>query len=57
MTLPKEEIMPITTSMMATVRLADEVTLAAWWDGGREIGIHIDAGDSRRLRPPLVRLE
>ncbi len=37
--------MPITTSMMATLRLADEVTLAAWWDGGREIGIHIDAGN------------
>ena len=36
--------MPITTSMVATVRLGDGATLAAWWDGGREIGIHIDTG-------------
>jgi hypothetical protein len=38
--------MPITTSMVATVRLGDGVTLAACWDGGREIGIHIDTGHS-----------
>ena len=36
--------MPITTSMVATVRLGDGATLAAWWDGGREIGIHMDCG-------------
>ena len=36
--------MPINTSMVATVRLGDGATLAAWWDGGRHIGIHIDAG-------------
>jgi hypothetical protein len=36
--------MPITTSMVATVRLGDGATLAAWWDGGRHIGIHIDCG-------------
>jgi hypothetical protein len=43
--MPTEEtIMPITTSMVATVRLGDGATLAAWWDGGREIGIHIDGG-------------
>ena len=36
--------MPINTSMVATVRLRDGATLAAWWDGGRNIGIHIDAG-------------
>ena len=30
--------------MVATVRLRDGATLAAWWDGGRNIGIHIDAG-------------
>ena len=36
--------MPIKTSMVATVRLGDGATLAAWWDGGRHIGIHIDTG-------------
>ena len=36
--------MPITTSMVATVRLGDGATLTAWWDGGREIGIHMDTG-------------
>jgi hypothetical protein len=43
--MPTEEnIMPITTSMVATVRLGDGATLAAWWDGGCQIGIHIDCG-------------
>ena len=36
--------MPIKTSMVATVRLGDGATLAAWWDGGRHIGIHIETG-------------
>ena len=36
--------MKFTTVLVATVRLEDGRTLAAWWDGGREIRVHIDAG-------------
>ena len=29
---------------MLALMLGDGRTLAAWWDGGREIRVHIDAG-------------
>ena len=32
--------MPITTAMVATVRTSG-ATLAAWWDGGREVRVHV----------------
>jgi len=40
--------MPITTCMVATVRVA-ETTIAAWWDGGPEIRVHRDDGDEVRV--------
>jgi len=36
--------MPMQTVLVTTVPVADDVTLAAWWDGGREIRVHRDAG-------------
>ena len=36
--------MPMTTVLVTTVRVSGEATLAAWWDGGREIRLHIDTG-------------
>ena len=35
--------MKVSTVRVTTVRL-DGRTLAAWWDGGREIRLHTDAG-------------
>ena len=36
--------MPMQTVLVTTVPVADDVTLAAWWDCGREIRVHRDAG-------------
>ncbi len=36
--------MPMTTVLVTTVRMNDGTTLAAWWDGGREIRLHVDGG-------------
>ncbi len=36
--------MPMTTVLVTTVRMNDGTTLAAWWDGGREIRLHVDTG-------------
>jgi len=36
--------MPMTTVLVTTAKLSDGTTLAAWWDGGREIRLHVDGG-------------
>jgi len=44
--MPTEENqpMPMTTVLVTTVRMSNGTTLAAWWDGGREIRLHVDGG-------------